>query len=193
MSTKCKLILVGEAGVGKTCLIKQYLEKSFDSEEIPTIASQEVFKEITINNQILKLTIWDTCGQEKFRSINKIFMKSSDIVILVYDITDRKSFEELDFWYNDVIQNIGNNIVIGIAANKTDLIEDESVHSNEGNKYAEKIGAIFKETTATTHEAIEELIEELSHKFIEKKKNKEQKGNIKVNYNYQNKKKCCKS
>ena len=180
MSTKCKVILVGEAGVGKTCIIKQYLDNSFDPEEIPTIAGQEVYKELTIENKSIKLTIWDTCGQEKFRSINKIFMQSSNIVILVYSITDKNSFDQLNYWYNNVIKNIGNDIIIGIAANKCDLLEDEKVHAQEGINYAEKIGAVFKETTATQHEAIEELFEELCRKFVQKK-NINETGNILLN------------
>ena len=193
MAHKCKVILVGEAGVGKTCLIKQYLDRTFDPEEIPTIAGQEVFKEINVENENIKLTIWDTCGQERFRSINKIFMKESDIVILVYDKTNMKSFQELkNYWYDNVVSNIGNNFVIGIAGNKYDLLEEEKVHTHDGIKYAKSIGAIFKETSATSHDEIEQLFEELARKFVNKG-NKNERDSIKINQDnsINPKKKCC--
>ena len=177
MSLNCKIILVGEAGVGKTCIIKQYIDNNFDSEEIPTIAGQEVFKEITIGKDTIKLTIWDTCGQENFRSINSIFMKKSNIVIFVYDITNKKSFTELkDYWYSFISNNIDNDTVYGVAANKTDLIIDEKVHADEGNKYAESIHAIFKETSATRHEEIEEFFEELILEYLKKNNKKKVKN-----------------
>ena len=192
MSYKCKVILVGEAGVGKTCIIKQYLDKVFDPEEIPTIAGQEVFKEINIENKLIKLTIWDTCGQERFRSINKIFMKESDIVILVYDKTNMKSFKELkNYWYDNVVSNIGNNFVIGIAGNKYDLLEEEKVHTRDGIQYAKSIGAVFKETSATNHDEIEQLFEELARKFL-KKENTNERESIQINsFNSGGSKKCC--
>ena len=189
MSDKCKVILVGEAGVGKTCLIKQYLYKTFDSEEIPTIAGVESYKELHLDNEILKLTIWDTCGQERFRSINKIFMNKSNIVIFVYDITKIESFQELqNYWYKNVVSNLGKDIIYGVAANKTDLFADEKVNSNDGYNYAQSIGAIFKETSSTIHDSIQELIEELAKKYL-KKYSKNNKNVFEINNNKTNKKK----
>ena len=189
MSDKCKVILVGEAGVGKTCLIKQYLYKTFDSEEIPTIAGVESYKELHLDNEILKLTIWDTCGQERFRSINKIFMNKSNIVIFVYDITKIESFQELqNYWYKNVVSNLGKDIIYGVAANKTDLFADEKVNSNDGYNYAQSIGAIFKETSSTIHDSIQELMEELAKKYL-KKYSKNNKNVFEINNNKTNKKK----
>ena len=189
MSDKCKVILVGEAGVGKTCLIKQYLYKTFDSEEIPTIAGVESYKELHLDNEILKLTIWDTCGQERFRSINKIFMNKSNIVIFVYDITKIESFQELqNYWYKNVVSNLGKDIIYGVAANKTDLFADEKVNAKDGFNYAQSIGAIFKETSSTIHDSIQELMEELAKKYI-KKYSKNNKNVFEINNNKTNKKK----
>ena len=189
MSDKCKVILVGEAGVGKTCLIKQYLYKTFDSEEIPTIAGVESYKELHLDNEKLKLTIWDTCGQERFRSINKIFMNKSNIVIFVYDITKIESFQELqNYWYKNVVSNLGKDIIYGVAANKTDLFADEKVNSNDGYNYAQSIGAIFKETSSTIHDSIQELMEELAKKYL-KKYSKNNKNVFEINNNKTNKKK----
>ena len=132
---KFKVILVGESGVGKTCIIKQYIDNNFDSEEIPTIAGQEVFKEIKIGKETVKLTIWDTCGQEQFRSINSIFMKKSNIVIFVYDITNQKSFDELkDYWSKEVMNYLGKDVVFAVAGNKSDLYEDQVINDESSRE-----------------------------------------------------------
>ena len=168
---KFKVILVGESGVGKTCIIKQYIDNNFDSEEIPTIAGQEVFKEITIGKDTIKLTIWDTCGQENFRSINSIFMKKSNIVIFVYDITNKKSFNELKkYWYNEVKSYLGKEVVYAVAGNKSDLYEDQVISANEGKEFADSFNGIFKETTATDYEVISELFYLAAEECLKKKK-----------------------
>ena len=120
-----------------------------------------MFKKLTIDQKTINVRIWDTCGQEKFRSVNKLFMKKSDIVIFVYDITNKKSFTELkDYWYSFISNNIDNDTVNGVDANKTDLIIDKKIHADEGNKYSKSINAIFKKTSATRNEEIEEYFEE---------------------------------
>ena len=116
-------------------------------------------------------------------------MKKSDIVIFVYDITNKKSFTELkDYWYSFISNNIDNDTVYGVAANKTDLIIDEKVHADEGNKYAESIHAIFKETSATRHEEIEEFFEELILEYLKKNNKKKVKNkNFELNKNQKKK------
>ncbi len=169
-NNKFKVILVGESGVGKTCIIKQYIENSFDSEEIPTIAGQEVFKEIQIGKETVKLTVWDTCGQEQFRSINSIFMKKSNIVIFVYDITDQKSFDELkNYWCQEVKSSLGEDVVFAVAGNKSDLYEDQKISAEEGQEFADSINAYFKETTATDNEVITELFYHVAEVCLKKK------------------------
>ena len=190
MSHKCKVILVGEAGVGKTCLIKQYVYKTFDSEEIPTIAGVELYKELNLNNEKIRLTIWDTCGQERFRSINKIFMNKSNIVILVYDITKSESFKELqNYWYKTVVSNLGKDIIYGVAANKTDLFADEKVNAKDGFNYAQSIGAIFKETSSTIHDSIEELFKGLAMKYLKKFSKNKKNGTFDIKNSKKNEKK----
>ena len=167
---KFKVILVGESGVGKTCIIKQYIDNNFDSEEIPTIAGQEVFKEIKIGKETVKLTIWDTCGQEQFRSINSIFMKKSNIVIFVYDITNQKSFDELkDYWSKEVMNYLGKDVVFAVAGNKSDLYEDQVISADEGIEFAKSINAFFKETTATDNENISDLFNSVTEECLKKK------------------------
>ena len=155
------------AFVGKTSLITQYTKKTFADTYLSTIGADQIIKELKLENGVkVKLNIWDTAGQERFRSVNAIFLKGAQIVIMVYDITKRDTFDEIkNYWYNNVKSIIAKDTVLGIAGNKSDLYENEQVSKEEGQQYAQEIKAVFKETTATTFESINELINELVQKY----------------------------
>ena len=101
-----KLVLLGESGVGKTSIIKRYIKDEFDDEQIATKCASfetKIIKLDEFNEKYIKLNIWDTAGQEKYRALSKIFYKEASAAILVYDTTNQKSFEEIkDYWYNQV-------------------------------------------------------------------------------------------
>ena len=193
-----KLIFIGESGVGKTSLIKQFIDKYFIDKKLTTIGHDILQKEIYLSeDKKIILNIWDTCGQEQFRTINQLFLKNAKIVLFVYDITQKKSFEELkNFWYEYVISVLGKNIIIGIAANKSDLYQNEEVNINDAKNFALEINAIYKETSAKYFESINSLINDMIFKFIEKSKNdnKLNENNISVVSEDNEKKKngCCK-
>ena len=191
-----KLAFIGQSTVGKTSLITQYTKKTFADTYLSTIGADQIIKELKLENGLnVKLNIWDTAGQERFRSVNAIFLKGAQIVIMVYDITKRDTFEEIkNYWYNNVKNIIDKDTIIGLAGNKSDLYENEQVTKEEGQQYAQEIKAIFKETTATTFESINELINELVQKYfilnnVNNFPNKEE--GIKVNNNKIGKKKLC--
>ena len=148
-------------------LITQYTKKTFADTYLSTIGADQIIKELKLENGVkVKLNIWDTAGQERFRSVNAIFLKGAQIVIMVYDITKRDTFDEIkNYWYNNVKSIIAKDTVLGIAGNKSDLYENEQVSKEEGQQYAQEIKAVFKETTATTFESINELINELVQKY----------------------------
>ena len=163
-----KLIVVGETNVGKTSLIKQYIDHTFVEEKTATIGYDTIQKQIDINGKSLRLNIWDTCGQEQYRTINQMFVENSKMALLVYDVTDRETFEELKkYWYHYITDSLEEEVIIGIAGNKCDLYEEEQVKMEEGKEYAQLIGAVFKETTAKNDEAITELIELMAKKYID--------------------------
>ncbi len=163
---QCKITLIGESSVGKTSFIKQYISETFFSEIKSTIGGEREYKSIVINGKKVRLVFWDTAGQEKFRSLSRIFLNKSNIVVFVYDITKRDTFDEIkNYWYNNVKSIIAKDTVLGIAGNKSDLYENEQVSKEEGQQYAQEIKAVFKETTATTFESINELINELVQKY----------------------------
>ena len=167
---KCKITLIGESSVGKTSFIKQYISNTFNQEIQSTIGGEREYKTIEINGKKIRLAFWDTAGQEKFRSLSRIFINKSNIVIFVYDITQKDSFEKIkEIWYPTTIEILGNdNVVYGIAANKSDLYENEEVKYEEGEAFAKSINAIIKETTAMNHKQIEELITDLVKSFLDR-------------------------
>jgi small GTP-binding protein len=166
----CKIILVGNDAVGKTSIISKYYNE-MDENYNYSITKEKIKKKVEIKNKIIELDIWDTVGQEKYRSANKIFMKSTEIALLIYDITNRKSFEDLEFWYNEVIENCNNTIVvIAIAANKSDLYEQQVVDFSEALEFGKnkKIN-IIKETNSFDFENINDLFNEILLEYVDKK------------------------
>ena len=189
-----KMILVGNSGVGKTNLINSLIGEKFQSVTLATVSSTFVEKKIMIDNKLYEVEIWDTAGQEKFNSLTKIFIKGAKIVILVYDITLRKSFKEIDFWLKTVNEVLEEKPVIGLAGNKKDLYLKEEVSNEEGNEKAEEIGAIFKLTSAKEGFGISDLFEELMKEYIKRILNGEIKPHKSYNLekgNSNKKKKCC--
>ena len=191
-----KLILVGETNVGKTSLLRQYVDHLFSEEKVTTIGYDTMHKELELPEGKISLQIWDTCGQEQFRTVNQLFVKNSKMALLVYDITNYKTFEELkNFWYSYVTSAVGKEIIFGIAGNKSDLYENEQVKVSDAQQFANEIGAVFKETTAKNYDAITNLIEEMSLKYIQQSssnEDKEEKEKIVIgNTKSKNKEKCC--
>ncbi len=198
-SIEVKAILIGGHFVGKTSLINVTIGIQFDSELKPTITSSYVEKEFYINQQKYLVKLWDTAGMEKYRTLNKLFYKNSKIVIFVYDITRKESFEELNFWTNEIKKELGENLILGIVGNKIDLVEIEQVDESLARDYAKNINADFKLVSAKDNPRIFiSFLEELLNKYIGKNNDRimNKKGKnikIKINNNKKNKKGqgCC--
>ena len=184
-----KLILVGNSDVGKSSIISQYVNKEISDNHLSTITNEKLKKIVKIKDKELELDIWDTVGQENFRSVNKIFMKKAEIVLLVYDITNRKSFDELEFWYEQVIENCSDSIVvIAIAANKSDLYEEQNVDFDEGKEFAKKKSInIIEETSSLDFENIDSLFNKILLEYIDKKYSNDSIDNDNNNQNEINK------
>ena len=167
-SIECKIILLGKNNVGKTSLILQYSSNIFQEELASTIGAEYISKDLFFNDQKLTLNIWDTSGQERYRSLSKIYFKNSHIIILVYDITSKESFNDIiNFWYNYVTENLGNNLIYAIVANKSDLYLNEQVSHEEGENYAKKINAFYFETSAKNNEGINEMFSLVGKTFLD--------------------------
>ena len=162
-----KVVLLGESAVGKTSIITRFVENKFKQDTMSSLSANFVSKKIDLgNNKSIKFDIWDTAGQEKYRALAKIFYQDSKIVILVYDITNKNSFNELkNYWYEKVKENSSSDVIFAIAGNKCDLYEKEEVEKTEGEKFAKEIGAIFHETSALNSNGINELFTDIAMKF----------------------------
>ena len=166
---KIKIILAGDTGVGKTTILNQYFNNIFSDKTLTTLGSEYKTKEIEIKGEKIKLEIWDTPGQIRLRGITKNFIQNSDIGIMVCDITNKKSFINLKDWYStfDNVINI-NDIVIGIAANKSDLIEKEQVNFIDINNFANSINSKAFSTSGKDHQCIEDMINILTQDYYDK-------------------------
>ena len=166
----CKVVLLGDSGVGKTCIISRYISGTFDENSATTNGASYCSKNVNYEKlgKNLLLDIWDTAGQEKYKALTKFFYKDAAVCILVYDITRKETFDNLKtFWYSQLKENSGSNVVLGIAGNKCDLYESEDVKESEARQFAEEIGAIFELTSAQNNTGINELFFEVGNKYLD--------------------------
>jgi len=167
----CKVVLLGETGVGKTCIISRFINNTFEEGLMSTNGAAYANKTATFpeyGDKTINFEIWDTAGQEKYRALNQIFYKDASICILVYDITREPTFKVLqEYWYQQVKENGPKNIILGLAGNKCDLFEKEQVNEEEARAFAKEINAIFEPTSAAKNEGIDDLFHHLGCKFIE--------------------------
>ena len=199
MNNTCKVVLVGDAGTGKTCIITRFINNRFDKSQMTTACPSFCTKSVNYPeyNKTINLDIWDTAGQEIYRSISKLFYKCASVGILVYDITSRKSFESIkDYWYNELKDNTEEGIIFNLVGNKEDLYETENVKEDEAKEFAKSINAHFYKTSAKNNVLITELFLQSGKMFIDPNYNSKnangeketniQKGDINKNEEDQN-------
>ena len=169
----CKVVLVGDSGVGKTCIIQRYVNDKYTENNESTVSSSYTYKKLEYKefNTTISFDIWDTAGQELYRALAKNFYLDASIGILVYDIRRKDSFESIkDYWYEQLKSSGEENMVIGIAGNKCDLFQNEQVSEEEVKKFAKSIDAIFQLTSCKESIGIDELFEQCGKKYLEKNK-----------------------
>ena len=165
---RCKTIIVGDSGVGKTSIISRYLKKYNDKEK-STIGASFTNKLETIDGKVILFEIWDTAGQERYRSINNIFYQDAYICLLVYDITKKESFDNIkEYWYKSVLDESNEKTIFHIVGNKIDLLKDETVDRKEVKDYCDNIGADLSFISAKDENEnyIDILFQRLGEKFI---------------------------
>lgn len=151
-----KYIIIGDSGVGKSCLLLQFTDKRFEPMHDITIGVEFGARLINIQGQSVKLQIWDTAGQESFRSITRSYYRGACGALLVYDVTNRESFTHLQSWLEDAKANANTAIVIMLIGNKCDLDSARQVTREEGEAFARKHGLVFMETSAKTAENVDD-------------------------------------
>ena len=169
----CKVVLLGESGVGKTSILTKYVIGTFSDTVMTSVGSSFRSKKVDVDeNYKVLLKIWDTAGQEQYRSLAKIFYQSSAVAILVYDITKKSSFNGVkDYWANEIKKNSPKDIIMALCANKSDDYLNQQVSTQEGKDLAKELNAIFMCTSAKEGTGIEELFKLIAAKFIDPTKN----------------------
>lgn len=198
-----KVILVGDSGVGKTSMISRYIDQYKDNID-STITTAYYTKIENIKDYNINFQIWDTVGQEQYRSLNSLFFKDAQICLMVYDITKEESFSSIkDYWYGAILENGTEGVIFGVAGNKNDLYINEKVDRQEVRDFCSEINAILKFTSAVQNACIAELFRELGEKFLDSDFMKnldpeylgqnERRNSFQLNNNIKNKnkKKCC--
>ena len=164
-----KVVLVGESGVGKTSIISQFTAHKFDPHRETSLSAQFISKTVEFQDlgKAIKFDIWDTVGQEKYRSLAEIFYRDAKVIVFVYDITTAYSFEELKkYWYEETKTKSTGNPLLAVVANKIDLYNDQKVSNNEGMAFAEEIGAIFQTTSAQSDSGISTLFDNIGKTYL---------------------------
>jgi Ras-related protein Rab-6A len=189
---KYKLIFLGDQGTGKSSILNRFVEDKFDSNYQATIGLDFQSKNIQIDNQDIHLLLYDTAGQEKFRSLIPMYTREANIIILVYDITRKDSFLHIPSWINELTNVKIEDIIFVLVGNKIDLNNERNVSFEEGKKYAEDNNFIFEEVSAKTGENFPELFynkifEQINIKFKPGGQQMEQEineiGKVKLNNN----------
>ncbi|TRY75516.1 hypothetical protein TCAL_11204 [Tigriopus californicus] len=166
--TSLKLLIIGESGVGKSSLLLRFTDDAFDPEQAATIGVDFKVKTITINQDKIKLAIWDTAGQERFRTLTPSYYRGGQGAILVYDVTNRDTFDRVDNWLTELeTYSTNHDIVKMLVGNKCDMDETRAVSKDEGIKLARKHQMMFIESSAKTKEGVQCAFEELVEKIIQ--------------------------
>ncbi len=180
MSTeyRYKIVMLGDGAVGKTAMTTRFTQNFFDSDYKRTIGSDFAIKRLTLEEDDIEtqvtLQVWDLAGQPRFESVRQGFYRGSRGGLLLYDVTRRRTFLNVDNWKEEAFGNLQNEIPLVLVANKVDLKESRVVTTEEGKKYAKKNGFIYVESSALTGENVEEAYSTLCKRMIEDAKSSNQ-------------------
>merc|ERR1712086_1146662 len=169
LSVDAKVVVIGNTGVGKTCIVLRYVQGKFVMHTASTIGASFMIKKLHLEQCRLTLQIWDTAGQERFRSMGPMYYRGAAAAIVVFDITSEDSFQSLQQWIDELRNNSDENIILAIACNKSDLSAQRAVALKRAQDYAKSVGAIIHETSAKASKGIEDLFVDISKAIIAEK------------------------
>lgn len=163
-----KLLLVGDSSVGKSCLLLRFADDTYTESYISTIGVDFKIRTVEINGKTVKLQIWDTAGQERFRTITSSYYRGAQGIILVYDVTDKDSFNNIKTWLKEVDKYSNENVQKLIVGNKTDIIEKRNVDYEEAKQFADSVNIPLIETSAKDATNVEKAFLEMAKQVKEK-------------------------
>ncbi len=162
MLTKYKIVFLGDQGVGKTSLITRFMYDTFDSHYAATIGIDFLSKTMYLDDKTIRLQLWDTAGQERFRSLIPSYIRDSNVAIVVYDITSRDSFNDIQKWLDYIREERGKDVLIVMVGNKSDL-KDKVVTSDEAEELSKKLGCnFFIETSSKNGYNVKKLFKKVA-------------------------------
>eukprot|EP00457_Paulinella_chromatophora_P012579 gb/GEZN01012797.1/.p1 GENE.gb/GEZN01012797.1/~~gb/GEZN01012797.1/.p1 ORF type:complete len:206 (-),score=42.06 gb/GEZN01012797.1/:438-1028(-) len=160
-----KLVLLGDAAVGKSSSVERFVKDEFFEFQQPTIGAAFLTQTVALDDCIIKFEIWDTAGQERYRSLAPMYYRGAAAALVVYDITSSDSFAGAKTWIEELQRQGAADIVIGLAGNKSDLDSKREVTIEEGKNYATENGCIFFETSAKTGDNINPIFHAIAQKL----------------------------
>ena len=162
-----KVLLRGNSDVGKSSLLLRFVDSVWNEGFVPTIGVDFKVKTLEINNKKIKMQIWDTAGQERFRTVVSTYFKGAHGILLIYDVTNKDSFKNLENWLIEIEKNSSDKVLKILLGNKCDLSDDREIQSEEGKAFAVRNGMEFMETSAKMNTNVSEAFETLAKIMIE--------------------------
>ena len=190
---KCQLLIIGDSTVGKTSILNKYSSRSFNPNYIATVGLDFFTKDEIIDNKTIRIKIWDTAGQERYKALTKCFFQKAQGVMIVFDVSSLKSFNNLKFWIDSLNSQLSedmNLIPVTVIGNKIDLPKRE-VNKDIAEDFAQKNGFQYYETSAKTGEGIDSAIKELARRVMNNGGKKNGKDNMRLSQVENNSSKCC--
>ena len=198
---KLKVVVVGDSGTGKTNFIKRFISNTYNPNVKATVGVEFISKAYKINNQVFKIEIWDTAGQERYKSITAAYYKGAKGALIVYDITQKDSFENINKWMSEVREKSAKDLKIMIVGNKTDLVNERQVSTEEALEKAKELESPIMETSALDgnnvkaafYVLLKEMYKEIKKKIdiVENQNAGGEKDGVQLNTNEEKEKKGC--
>ena len=195
-----KIVLIGDTSVGKSCLLTRFADDQFTENYVTTIGVDFRFKTMIVMDKIVKVQVWDTAGQERYRSITNAYYRGAEGILIVFDVTKKESFENIQNWINEVTVYTGKDVIMICLGNKNDL--KKYIDNKEINEFKKKTGLEIINVSAKTGDGVEDAFKHIIELLIKKSMNKEEeknkginlgenKNNNQTNNNEKNDDRCC--